>query len=75
MYRGGIQLQEWALDWDDAGRRDFARRVWEGINLPNLREHIAPVRAYADLVVVKAADHAVTRIISAGPAAPPPTRW
>ena len=27
-------------EWDDAARRDFAKRVWEGINLPNLRDHI-----------------------------------
>ena len=53
-----------------AGAEALAHRVWTGINLPNLREHIAPVRAHADLVVVKAADHAVTRIISGGPAAP-----
>jgi type I pantothenate kinase len=55
---------------DRAGAETLAHMVWTGINLPNLREHIAPVRAYADLVVVKAADHAVTRITSSGPAAP-----
>jgi type I pantothenate kinase len=43
--------------------------VWTGINLPNLRQHIAPVRQEADLVVVKAADHGVTRIISRPPGA------
>jgi type I pantothenate kinase len=36
--------------------------VWSGINLPNLRDHIAPVRAHADLIVEKAADHALRRI-------------
>jgi type I pantothenate kinase len=40
--------------------------VWTGINLPNLRQHIAPVRGHADLVVVKAADHAVSRILAGG---------
>jgi type I pantothenate kinase len=57
-------------DRDRAGAETLAHMVWTGINLPNLRQHIAPVRAHADLVVVKAADHAVTRIISLPPAAP-----
>lgn len=37
----------------------FARQVWAGINLPNLREHIAPARLHADLVISKSADHAM----------------
>ncbi len=57
-------------DRDRAGAETLAHMVWTGINLPNLRQHIAPVRAHADLIVVKAADHAVTRIISGGPAGP-----
>lgn len=42
---------------DRAGATGVARWVWSEINLPNLREHIAPARAEADLVVKKAADH------------------
>ena len=57
-------------DRDRASAETLAHMVWTGINLSNLREHIAPVRAYADLVVVKAADHAVTQIISGGRTAP-----
>ncbi|MCA6268788.1 MAG: type I pantothenate kinase, partial [Phenylobacterium sp.] len=37
-------------------------RVWEGVNLPNLRQHIVRARPTADLVVRKAADHAITGI-------------
>jgi len=48
-------------------RRTFARRVWQGINLPNLREHIVKDRAAADLVLHKAADH---RIVAAEPRTP-----
>ncbi|MGH7022542.1 MAG: type I pantothenate kinase [Caulobacteraceae bacterium] len=48
---------------DRAGAENLARSVWAAINLPNLREHIAPVRAHADLVVVKGADHAIVDII------------
>ena len=31
--------------------------VWEGINLPNLREHISTVRPRADILVRKSRDH------------------
>jgi type I pantothenate kinase len=56
-------------DRDRAGAQALAHMVWTGINLPNLRQHIAPVRQEADLVVVKAANHGVTRIISRPPGA------
>ena len=46
-------------DWDDAQRRDFAKRVWEGINLPNLRDHIVKDRDAADIVVAKNAAHGI----------------
>lgn len=45
------------LALDEAGVTAVARSVWADINLPNLREHIAPLRGRADLVVRKAADH------------------
>lgn len=38
---------------------DFAGMVWRTINLPNLRDHIAPIKAMADIVVLKDADHSV----------------
>jgi len=38
----------------------FAKSVWAGINLPNLENHILPLRDHADLVVKKDSDHAVT---------------
>jgi type I pantothenate kinase len=53
-------------DRDRAGAEALAKLVWGSINLPNLRQHIAPVRAYADLVVVKAADHTVSRLVTGG---------
>jgi type I pantothenate kinase len=49
-------------DMDDAGRRDFAKRVWNGINLPNLRDHIVKDRALADVLVRKNADHGIDKI-------------
>lgn len=38
----------------------FAKSVWAGINLPNLENHILPLRANADLVVKKDQAHAIT---------------
>ena len=43
-------------------RRDFAKRVWQGINLPNLRDHIVKDREAADLVLRKAADHRIMSV-------------
>jgi type I pantothenate kinase len=43
-------------------RRAFAKRVWQEINLPNLRNHIVQDRAAADLVVRKAADHHILKV-------------
>lgn len=41
----------------EADAENFARAVWAGINLPNLRDHIAPVRDRADIVLRKSLDH------------------
>ena len=51
---------------DEEGVLAFIQRVWAGINLPNLREHIIKDRDVADIVVRKARDHAVisTRVNS-----------
>ena len=42
--------------------KSFAHRVWSGINLPNIREHVLPLRETADIVVRKLFDHAIDRI-------------
>lgn len=47
---------------DREGARGLARSVWRGINLPNLRQHIAPLRHLADIVAHKAADHRIDRL-------------
>ena len=41
---------------------DLARQVWAGVNLPNLRQHIARARPVADLVVRKGPDHGIAGI-------------
>lgn len=40
----------------------LARSTWRSINLVNLRDHIAPTRALADVVVVKGPDHQVREV-------------
>jgi type I pantothenate kinase len=44
----------------DDETRTFGRRIWEGINAPNLRENILPTRERAHLVLDKGADHKVS---------------
>jgi len=46
---------------DDEARK-FATRIWETINLVNLRENILPTRPRADLVLRKGADHKVRSV-------------
>jgi len=36
---------------------EFARAIWAGINLPNLRDHISLARGHADIVLRKSPDH------------------
>ncbi|MBU6320099.1 MAG: type I pantothenate kinase [Alphaproteobacteria bacterium] len=40
----------------------FARQVWRGVNLPNLRENIAPLRDHADIVIRKDGAHRLSLI-------------
>jgi type I pantothenate kinase len=47
--------------------RGIAEMTWDAINGVNLREHIAPSKAEADIVVEKDADHRVVRITSIDP--------
>jgi type I pantothenate kinase len=47
------------LHMSETELRAFAKTVWDGVNLPNLRDHIHPLKAHADIVVNKARDHSV----------------
>jgi type I pantothenate kinase len=40
-----------------------ARGIWQSVNGPNLRSNIAPTRSRARLVLQKAADHSVRRVL------------
>ncbi|MBV8683349.1 MAG: type I pantothenate kinase [Caulobacteraceae bacterium] len=52
---------------DEAGVDSFARSVWAGINLPNLRENIAPLRETSGIVVRKGSNHEILTINSPRP--------
>jgi len=54
-------------DLDEAAVGDLARAVWDGVNHPNLLEHIAPTRARADVVIHKGADHRILSLEWADP--------
>jgi type I pantothenate kinase len=48
--------------YTDAETRETATRIWETINLVNLRENVLPTRPRADLVMRKGSDHAVRSV-------------
>ena len=48
--------------YSEDATREFARQIWESINLVNLRENIAPTRGRAHIVLEKGPDHAVRRV-------------
>ena len=50
-------------DLSDDEARTTARGIWSAVNEPNLRLNIAPTRSRARLVLQKAADHAVRRVL------------
>ncbi|MBL8553473.1 MAG: hypothetical protein JNL41_04285 [Phenylobacterium sp.] len=49
---------------DVAYRKTLIEAAWTGINLVNLRDHIAPTMAHADVVVRKAADHSLVALVA-----------
>jgi len=52
---------------DAAAAARLAARVWTTINRPNLREHIAPLREAADIIVAKGSDHSIAKIVRERP--------
>ena len=57
----GLVLRQFD-DLDPDALRSFARDVWRGVNLLNLREFIRPTMSRAHIVVEKRADHTVGRV-------------
>lgn len=69
-----LKLQANAFDSPDAYFKKYAGlspdeatevadRIWRTVNLPNLRQNIARTRSRADLILEKAADHTVNRVL------------
>ncbi|ALJ19110.1 type I pantothenate kinase [Microbacterium sp. No. 7] len=50
-------------DISDEEARPLALGYWHDINLPNLRENVAPTRHRATLILRKAADHTVENVL------------
>jgi type I pantothenate kinase len=55
-------IQRWYVETDEQAR-DTALDIWSAVNGPNLRSNIAPTRSRARLVLQKAADHSVRRVL------------
>jgi type I pantothenate kinase len=53
----------WFSSLTEAEAGQVAASSWSAINLVNLREHVAPTRHRADLIVEKGPDHRVRRIL------------
>ena len=51
------------FDLTDTEAVETARGIWAAVNGPNLRTNIAPTRSRARLVLQKAADHSVRRVL------------
>jgi type I pantothenate kinase len=58
----GAYFHRFASLTDDQAR-ETAREIWAAVNGPNLRTNIAPTRSRARLVLQKAADHKVQRVL------------
>ena len=50
-------------DLTDEQAHETALGIWAAVNGPNLRDNIAPTRSRARLVLQKAADHSVRRVL------------
>ena len=46
----------------DMEARETATRIWQTINLVNLRENVLPTRQRADLILRKGSDHVINRV-------------
>ena len=47
---------------DSDGRTEVVNQVWDGINGPNLREHVLPTMMHADTIVHLNSDHSIDRL-------------
>jgi type I pantothenate kinase len=60
--RPGVFLQ-WLRSLSEEGAVTLAAQTWSEINLVNLREHVAPTRSRAQVILQKDADHRVSHVL------------
>jgi type I pantothenate kinase len=53
----------WFDSLSDEQAQQVAESSWSEINLVNLRQHVAPTRAGADVILVKGSDHRISRVM------------
>ena len=53
----------WLASLSEAEALEVAASSWAEINLVNLRDHVAPTRRRADIILEKGADHRVRRVL------------
>jgi type I pantothenate kinase len=56
-------FQRWFASLSEVEAHQVAASSWSEINLVNLREHVAPTRGQADVILQKDADHRVHRVL------------
>ena len=59
----GSAFLGWFSSLTDTEAHRVASSSWSGINLVNLREHVAPTRRRADAILEKGPDHRVQRVL------------
>jgi type I pantothenate kinase len=56
-------FQRWFTSLSEVEAHQVAASSWSEINLVNLRQHVAPTRGQADVILEKDADHRVHRVL------------
>ncbi len=62
VFRSALSYFHRYADLTEAEAIETATRIWNEINLPNLRENIGPTRERAHLVLEKGQDHLVENV-------------
>jgi len=60
-------FQRWFCSLSDAEAEQVVASSWSEINLVNLRQHVAPSRGRADVILEKDAEHRVRRVLVRSP--------
>jgi type I pantothenate kinase len=61
--RQSNSFRQWFASLSDTEAEEVARQTWSTVNLVNLRDHVAPSRGRADIVLHKDRDHRVSHVL------------